>query len=422
MQKASGQKLGGRPVLRNINIREVITDAVQRRQTITQGCASGTQGSEQIANEATRNGFRTQAEEDQANDRAIAEALWELAQQDESNQEPEDPKRWKSEGLEWDPKNGLGVAAPHKRSQSAMDQPTQGSWLATWESPKLEQSAPSSACTSPVPPAVKRLNASAGTPRPDSETLGDSPFTTPPQPASKSKPKVFMPEKPTRRPPPIQEHPAFRHSSSSNGSSNHSTAPSVSSVASSNPNIHSPHPSAFMSPIEGRLERASLAAPTPVTAHAPVPAIKIDTSWTCPACTLVNPSDYLCCEACMNPRPCLGTIDDFSMMDMGPDALPTESPMSPQEMPGSDFFRAGSGSSTSTLRQSEVSNRLSSRPTSMPPAPLNPALKTARSLAAATKNAKPVQEKKIGWKCNCGAFMEDIWWICSACGKMKESS
>lgn len=423
LTKGSGQKLGGRPVPRSANIRNVITDAVQRRQTITQGCASGTRESEQIANEALRNGFKTQAEEDQANDRAIAEALWELAQQDQMNQETSDPNQWTSGGLQWDPRKGLDTPSSHKRTHSSVDQKSRGTWFAEGDAMNDEEHSKQS--SSKPPPAVRRLNANFGSPRPDSDTLGDVVFPKPPQSASaKSKPKVYMPEKPPRRPPPIQEHPAFRNSSSSSNSSDHSAAPSVSSVTSSNRTMHSPHPSAFMSPIEGRAERHSVAAPTPLQTNipqSPPPPVKLDTTWTCPACTLVNPGDYLCCEACSNAKPCHGTIVDFSSMtNLGPDAIPTQSPMSPAELPGSDDWRT---STSSSIRQDSSyfpNSRPTSRPSSLPPT--SAALKTARSLAAATKTARPAQERRLGWRCTCGAFMEDIWWACSACGKMKLTS
>ena len=79
----SGQKLGGAPVRRGADIRKVIADAATRRATVTRGCGSGRQESKGIADEVGRNGFRTKAEEDDANDDAIMQAYIELLQQDE---------------------------------------------------------------------------------------------------------------------------------------------------------------------------------------------------------------------------------------------------------------------------------------------------------------------------------------------------
>jgi DNA-dependent metalloprotease WSS1 len=85
LSAGSGQKLGGAPVRPGTDIREVIVNAIERRATITKGCASDAKDDEKkaIADQAMRNGFRTKAEEDEANDLAITQALWELVQEDE---------------------------------------------------------------------------------------------------------------------------------------------------------------------------------------------------------------------------------------------------------------------------------------------------------------------------------------------------
>lgn len=79
----SGQKLGGAPVRRGADIRKVIADAATRRATVTKGCGSGRQESKGIADEVGRNGFRTRAEEDDANDEAIMQAYIDLLQEEE---------------------------------------------------------------------------------------------------------------------------------------------------------------------------------------------------------------------------------------------------------------------------------------------------------------------------------------------------
>lgn len=85
----SGQRLGGRPVRVGTDIRDVIVSAIERRNTVLKGCGADEKSAKEIddlANQATRNGFRTKAEEDEANDRAIAQALWELVQEDEKKE------------------------------------------------------------------------------------------------------------------------------------------------------------------------------------------------------------------------------------------------------------------------------------------------------------------------------------------------
>jgi DNA-dependent metalloprotease WSS1 len=81
----SGQKLGGAPVMRGTDIRKVIADAAQRRITVTKGCASGTDQGRKIARdvEENRNGFRTKAEEDDANERVIMQAYIDLIHEEE---------------------------------------------------------------------------------------------------------------------------------------------------------------------------------------------------------------------------------------------------------------------------------------------------------------------------------------------------
>ncbi|TQS38509.1 hypothetical protein Golomagni_00985 [Golovinomyces magnicellulatus] len=70
------------------NIRTVLTDAIQGRVTVLNGCGVSSQTDKEIedlAIQATRNGFASQAEEE-ANDRAISLAVWELLQEDMANQ------------------------------------------------------------------------------------------------------------------------------------------------------------------------------------------------------------------------------------------------------------------------------------------------------------------------------------------------
>ena len=79
----SGQKLGGAPVRRGEDIRKVIADAATRRRTVTKGCASGTEREQGIVEETTKNGFRTKAEEQDANEEAVMQAYIEMIQEDE---------------------------------------------------------------------------------------------------------------------------------------------------------------------------------------------------------------------------------------------------------------------------------------------------------------------------------------------------
>ncbi|KAL4802736.1 WLM domain-containing protein [Aspergillus unguis] len=79
----SGQRVGGTGPARGADIRRVIADAAQRRIDVTQGCASGADNSGELAEEASRNGFRTKAEEDDANEQAIMQAYIDLIEEEE---------------------------------------------------------------------------------------------------------------------------------------------------------------------------------------------------------------------------------------------------------------------------------------------------------------------------------------------------
>ncbi|KAK0733419.1 WLM domain-containing protein [Lasiosphaeria miniovina] len=87
LSTGSGRRLGGAAPRPGEDIRRVIAGAIERRnQTSLQGCGNTKHSEREIrdlSDTATRNGFKTQADEDAANDAAIAQALWELVQEDE---------------------------------------------------------------------------------------------------------------------------------------------------------------------------------------------------------------------------------------------------------------------------------------------------------------------------------------------------
>lgn len=254
----SGQRLGGTPVLRGTDMRQVIADAAQRRIDIMKGCASGTDQGRQLAEEASRNGFRTKAEEDDANERAIMEAYIEMIQEEE-----------------------------RERYGSSYIPPSQEN------------------------PAGPRTNLS---------------------------------------PPPVPE--SSRPKPSSQPSQSYSDG-DLSNLISDDESYDHP--------------------------------------WTCPICTLENPPNFLCCDACASERP----RPSKSKPTSGP---PAKAP----EVPASRF------SSKQRTRPSTGNNVLKSR--------TNPA-----ELLAEWEREK--QKRPLGWVCHvCGAFMETTWWTCSSCGTMKLSS
>ncbi|KAI9778582.1 MAG: hypothetical protein M1839_007975 [Geoglossum umbratile] len=109
LTKGSGQKLGGGPIVQGRNIREVIVSAIERRKAVNEGCGMGHKDSKAIGDQATANGFKTEAEEDEANDRAIVQAYAELLQEEEKEKE-----RW---GDSYIPREGPADNAYRKRPQ-----------------------------------------------------------------------------------------------------------------------------------------------------------------------------------------------------------------------------------------------------------------------------------------------------------------
>ena len=120
--KSAGQRLGGSRPPRGADIRRTIADAATRRNSIVKGCASGTTEGVKAAEEARRNGFRTKAEEDDANDAAIMKALIDLMEEDEMDKlENKDQGLQRGDivnGLSWTKERGLEPAVDTHLSSS----------------------------------------------------------------------------------------------------------------------------------------------------------------------------------------------------------------------------------------------------------------------------------------------------------------
>jgi hypothetical protein len=154
LYSGSGQRLGGAPVRIGTDIRQVILGAIERRNTVLKGCGSDEKSDKEIedlATQATQNGFRTKAEEDEANDRAIAQALWELVQEDER-------KEYGDQFIPATPANptgnGGGEISPRKPVKPEITVPS-GSGSATFSRP-----------TRPEARNVSRLVAESSSKRP----------------------------------------------------------------------------------------------------------------------------------------------------------------------------------------------------------------------------------------------------------------
>ncbi|KAK4237501.1 WLM domain-containing protein [Achaetomium macrosporum] len=90
-----GYRLGGTAPRPGEDLRSAILESIERRRNTSElGCANNNRNEREIqaiSQTWTRNGFRTQAEEDAANEAAIAQALWELVQEDEKRKNAERP-------------------------------------------------------------------------------------------------------------------------------------------------------------------------------------------------------------------------------------------------------------------------------------------------------------------------------------------
>lgn len=128
----------------------------------------------------------------------------------------------------------------------------------------------------------------------------------------------------------------------------------------------------------------------------PPPAAIPDT-WTCEICTLVNPINYLACDACTVERP---------------PHISAQIPSAPS--PPSKPTSRSTSTSTPSLQ-----NRDRDRPAAFAAKGSAYAnLKRFEQAGAQRRDTKP-----LGWMCHgCGNFMEQEWWTCSACGTMRASS
>ena len=252
-----------------MDIRNVIADAAARRATITKGCASGVDAEREreIDKETNKNGFRTKADEDDANEEAIMLAYIDLVQEEEMD------------------KYGDAYIPPSQENPAG----SQGGFNKIKSEPgtRSSRAPPIPASTKPTSPAA--YNAGLG--------YGQTPPT-------------------------------------------------------------------------------SYTQPPPTNSQA-----RSSDSWTCEICTLVNPSSYLCCDACTAERP----------------PLPPSPVPKPQKAGSTQAF-------PSSIRDSNSKK----------------AVKSLMSLDATTSQ---LPEKPIGWSCHaCGNFMESMWWTCARCGRMKQSS
>lgn len=238
-----GHRLGGAPNVRGVDMRRVIADAASRRSSITEGCASNSQDAGRLVHQQEQDGFRTTAEQDDANDLAIARALQDLMYEEEMARLGAPSTLG---GLSWDRETGLSF-----------------------------ESNPTSRAASPAPSFSSGLEWSK------EGGLSFAPPTRPPPTQRQSSlPQVNTQGRPLSR---LITDPQPRASSS-------------------RPISTSRVPSRLISQEEEELRNKQLPPiPPPTPQQLTVP--EDPDKWACPQCTLHNPLDYLTCEACGLEQP-----------------------------------------------------------------------------------------------------------------------
>lgn len=372
LSAGSGQRLGGAPIHRGQDIRSVIADQVIRRNNNMNrgGCASGRQDAGQLSQQSSDQTFKTKAEEDDANNRAIAQALFELMEQEEEQKLDgtfAGSKAGTKGGLEWSKENGLydagseasssrGTAVGHVPSEEdqlkwAMEESVRGSS----EAPNDE---PEPSATIPNQPDHQRPVT------PGSETDSERIVTPSPSPeASKVAPS---PTKPSSSPSntPVKDTTARKRPASA-----------------LSPSPAKPVPQHQAPTAEEQAQQSLIDLTTSPTKPA---GLSID-QWTCEICTCINPLQFLACDACGVERPQSVLVRDKPRSSNGP-----------------------TRNASSTQRKPVPSRDLNVRPL--------PTMTAAERF--------PVKAPETaGWQCSfCGSFMEHKWWTCSACGNLKDTS
>ena len=279
LTKGSGQRLGGTPLhLYGSDVRNVIAGQATRRNTINKGCGSGRNDAVKLSDQAASNTFKTRAEEDDANNRAIAQALYELMEEEEDrklkgtfSEPPTDG------GLAWHPENGLydpmveevsdasGHHRPHPSEEEQVEWALQDSMRSTQDNfNKWKQLSHS------LPNKSSRTNS----------TPSNYSIEWKPSPVSATQPNLDSPVSPDM--PEADSRPIAKRKRAAEGStSNITSAPAGPAL------VHSPQET---SPV------IDLSEPFNPTTHPP-------DQWTCEICTCINPLQFLACDACGTERP-----------------------------------------------------------------------------------------------------------------------
>ncbi|KAK4205275.1 putative Fe2+/Zn2+ regulated transporter [Triangularia verruculosa] len=366
-RKSSGHKLGGSKPPSGRSIRNIIADSVERRNRTDIGCGNESRNEEeirQISETWQQNGFRTKAEEDAANEAAIAQALWELVQEDEK----------RKYGSSYVPPTAQN---PYGNGGGSIVNGGEGTSNGGGYYPPQQQPAPRSRPDSYYPPPQ----------RPNSTTY------PPPQqqpPSSLSRPASTITEYYSPQPPIIGDG-----------------------------YLGGP---AYNPPQPPRPPPIPTATRPPTSPRPPSPPPDQEAYWECQTCTYHNslhrPQN---CEMCSSPGPALdpssttttNTANSSSSSRQPPQQTP---PRRPQQQQQPEIIDLTSSPPVpprhNNSKPPEPNPRRSSR---------NPFGNSTSSTNKRSSTSQP-KPQPTWWGCSCGNRMEAQWWMCNVCGKIKDSS
>lgn len=385
LSAGSGRRLGGSDIMLGQDAREVIAGQALLRNTINQGCGSTRSDAGSLAQSSQASTFRTKAEEDDANDRAITQALYELMEEEEASKlNGTFQTAPATGGLAWSRDQGLYDPRGEPRRVPSEDE--QMKW-AMAESARASRDSPNPMASGALPP--ESLISPTKPSRSTRSTISQSRSST----ASSVAPSnIISPVSP------LYSSSRSTHSVTGNSRTASTTAPSPVSPLFHEHDTAPPKRKAstatpHMPPPPSRRPEAPLSSPiAPIDISEPFNPDQ----WTCSICTCINPVRYLACDACGIERP--QPITRRHTVKSPASEASTSSHHS--RAPPSTRY-GSNGLPVASSRRSEVSS-------------------TSSFTSSASRSR---QRESIGWACSrCGAYMEHKWWTCSACGMLKESS
>ena len=279
LTKNSGQRLGGRGLATGQDPRRVIADNIERRNAVDKGCASGSADAGRLAQQASRNVFKTKGELDDANDRAIAEALLELMEEEENRKlEGTYATLPAGGGLTWTPEGGLATEVGQKPPVHRADSPTEEEQL---EWALRESTKPADVTKAPqATPQATQLPTMPGPGFSSHRKTNWKPVAGLVQDAV---------NKSHKRPRPINSplsSPGYQRAQPRTSMDDPSKL--AHALTAANP----PY-----------LERSRTNSPTTDVGSHAVKTTSEPDSWVCEICTCINPLLYLSCDACGVERP-----------------------------------------------------------------------------------------------------------------------